>query len=709
MKSRQPQHTPWMLLAAALCLPLAAQFLTLLSPAGRLWGVNALQYLPDWFPLVYVIVPFVLYAAFRGLEQPRLRLTLLILLSAAALLPLLIWPVQTYFYGDGGLLIPQIHRFSAGLEYDQDLLLNMKSSPLAGALLLLAMHTAPAAGELFSFLMPEDALYPFRWVSFLCLGIVVGYIGLVFRGNRRLTLFLAVAGTAGALLYAGYVEFYTPVFAALTIYLLAAERALTGKGSIWPVLAAYLVTVAAHFMSIALLPSLLLLLACRSEAIRNRLRMLRHPDLRHGLLLGIVVIAGWSIVYVLAGFHDSPSRIVMPLVPQSTEAGTQAYTLFGAPHLLDMLNLFALLAPAAAITLIGVWILHLRRKAFGDHIDAFHAANVLLFGGFSFFANATLGLARDWDLLAPLGIILLLAALSFLHRHYGERSALILALISLTLTLPWLHLHRDEDATADRFSDIMELDTERIYGDYALSGFDALRKYHHRRGDVTAEIGLTRRMIVILDYPQHYREFIGMAQLRQRSDPEFTREHHGWVLERLTGHARRLRAQDVEGDYSLSLPVIDSLAQAIGFLAVGNETLDDVRPGLATLAELTREGRPFPAIDGLLEYHRGAWAVSADYFQRAVEEGFHTAEVYLFFGNALALSGRYSESLSRFEQGVRRFPDSGMLRFTLGKYYVRAGIQQERAVELLRWCIEHNDPPQHSDDARMLLNTLIQR
>ena len=707
MKTKQHAATPWIMLGTALLLPLLLQYVSIALPRdGRFWGFDALAYLPPAWTVLLPAGALLGWALLRGMDIPPLRGSITLLLLLLALVPPLLWPVQTYFYGDGGLLIPQIHRFSVDGGFDADLLLNLKSAPLGGALLLLAMKAGPALGGLFSAFMPADALYPFRWLSALSLLAAALVIALTTRERQRLTLLVALGATAGALLYAGYVEYYAPVFAAITVTVVLAERALTGKGSAWPVYAAYAVAVAAHYLALALLPSMLFLAALRSETLRRRIAALRHADLRTGLAAGGLLIAAWIVAYFAGGFADSPSRIVMPITTQEGPAGVQAYTLLSSWHLADLLNLVALLAPAAAVALPWIWIARFRAKKFGDGVDAYHAMNVLLLGGFAFFANTSLGMARDWDLLAAFGIVLLLAALSALHRRYDERAALGLALVSLLLVQPWMQLHRDPPATAERFERLLDLDSGHIYADYALSGFDALRKYQHREGRLQEEIRLTKRMVALLDYPQHYRELSRMAQILRVSEADSTAALQQWMLGRLEARLETLQASGLTRDYSISVREIDSLTQAIGFLALGNGRYEQVQPLIDAIAKRTRDGSPYPAIAGLGFYQLGVYDVAADHLESAVREGFANAQVYLFLGNALALSRQYSASLSRFEEGVRLFPDDGMLRFTLGRYYVRAGIQPGRAAELLRWCLERRDPAEHADEAAALLRQL---
>jgi tetratricopeptide (TPR) repeat protein len=706
MKTKQHAPIPWPMLGAALLLPLGIQLASVLIPVERLWGADALRYLHDSVSYAMALLPALLYLILRGMDIDPLRTPLALLLVLLALAPPLLWPMGTYFYGDGGLLIPQVHRFSLNGGFDSGLILNLKSSPLAGILLMLAMKAGPALGSTFAFLMPDDALYPFRMLSILSLAAVVTYILRVSRGRHRLALLPALAGTAGVLFYSGYVEFYTPVFASITIYLIAVERTLTGKAPLWPALVMFVISLAAHYMTLALLPSLILIVGTRTEIIRRRVHALQYADLRLGLVAGTMLVAGWIAFYFLAGFADSPSRVIMPIAAQVSPAGSQSYTLLSSWHLVDMLNLLLLLAPAALIALIWTWIARFRERKFGDSVDAFHAMNVVVFIGFAFFANASLGLSRDWDLPAPLGIIILLAALSSLRRRYDERAAVGLAMISLLLMLPWTQLHRNDAATAERFTHILRLDDGHMYGDYALSGYDALRKYRHRERDLQGEIALTKRMVEILDYPQHYRELSEMAQLLHGTDPGQTISLQKWMLDRLLRRTKILLRKQTDHDYSISVPLVDSLTQAIGFLSRGNGTLAELLPHIDSLARYTRNGKSFPAIDGLALYQRGAYAEAAQLFAAAAGEGFSSPNMYLLFGNALALSRQYSASLSRFEEGVRKYPDDGMLRFTLGKYYVRARIQPARAAELLRWCVSHEEPAALIEEARKLLDEI---
>ena len=189
------------------------------------------------------------------LSRPLAAAILLALCCAFALLPM-----ETFFYGDGGLLIPQIYLLSQGLEYDAGLLLNLKSSPLAGYLLVSTAEHAPDAYNLLGADLPETALYPFRWLSLIAF-IPVG-IMLLLEQDRKLALaqLLFVLGTAGSLFFFGYVEYYPLWFGLVTAFLLAGWQHMRSGKPLWLAVLWFVLAFAAHYATIALLPALLFII-----------------------------------------------------------------------------------------------------------------------------------------------------------------------------------------------------------------------------------------------------------------------------------------------------------------------------------------------------------------------------------------------------------------------------------------------------------------
>jgi hypothetical protein len=620
-------------------------------------------------------------ASARG-HIPALLLLSLLLLATVLL------PMETFFYGDGGLLIPQIHLFSLGEAYDIRLLLDLKSAPLGGALLIAAMHALPAVTSVVGVFEPTTAMYPFGLVSFVSLLAVTLYILLRVSRAERLRASLLLTGTAGVLLFFGYAEFYTPVFACITMFLLEGERSLRRQTSLQPLLVLYVLCLAAHFLSIALAPALMYIIAKRYPSLPLFAVAGRRPFTASFAALGVLLA-----LHLLASLLMPDSRIVMPWSEVTTPAGTLSYTLLSPRHLADMINLPLLLAPMAAVLLLSAPLLRKKMARGAEEARSslnFALLSLLFLAAFVFFANTSLGLARDWDVAAPLGSALLFAALLWSERwHRG--AMLITGLASLLFALPWLAVNLHAPAGSDRFERILRLDDTHMYGDYALSGYEALRKYHRRADDPSREIDLTQRMIELTGYPLHYRELSDAAAVMYREAPEEYERIQMWMLSRLHERAQTMRRDGVVRDYGMSMDQIDSLAQGIGVQALTTRA-PFPEAQLRDIAAITRGGRAWPGISGMQAYASRDFPTAVEHFGEASASGFASPILSLFHGNALALSRRHADALQTLEDGIRRFPEDWMLKFTLAKYYLRAGIERVRAVELLRWCSEYGIP-----------------
>jgi tetratricopeptide (TPR) repeat protein len=696
-------------LAVAILIPVLLRLLLPFAEWERSWGIDMSGDVSAWLSYVLLLLPLLslLLLTSRGRDLcERLNERHGSIAAAALLFTLLIvsffLPMDSFFYGDGGSLIPQIHLYSMGASYDSALLLNLKSSPLSGILLLAFMKWTPEVTTFLGLSWPVTAFYPFTLLSLTSLLGVSLYIFAVLPRRERLFAALLVTGTAGSLLFFGYVEYYAPVFAALLIFFLEGERVAAGRGSVKLLLAIFVLAVASHYLALALLPPLLYALATRRPGQGMVAKLLRHP-----FRLTLLSLLLFVIVYTIWALAGSDSRILMPLSAVHTEAGSLTYTLLSAAHLSDLLNLLLLLAPVALLLLLLLLLPHYRRQGVSQSGLHFALLSTIFLAAFIFFANTSFGLARDWDIAAPLGGALLLSALLSL-RPFGAGAMTALGAASLLLTLPWIAVNTHSDSAAGRFERVLRLDDERMYGDYALSGYEALRKFHRNKGNTDSEIPITKRMIELADYPMHYRELLDAMAAFHRDDADTYDGLQRWILARLSDNAASLRARGIDESYSIGLKQIDSLAQGAAVQAL---VLQMPWPAFefARIADITRDGRSWPAVDGLHAYARGGYVEAVEAFELALQGDFHNPVLYLFSGNALALSGHHVAALQRLEHGIDRFPDDGMLRLTLAKYYLRAGIQIDRASELLLWCAEYGQPTGREQEVADLLHSIAER
>ncbi|MAT40552.1 MAG: hypothetical protein CL946_13225, partial [Ectothiorhodospiraceae bacterium] len=596
------------------------------------------------------------------LSRPLAAAILLALCCAFALLPM-----ETFFYGDGGLLIPQIYLLSQGLEYDAGLLLNLKSSPLAGYLLVSTAEHAPDAYNLLGADLPETALYPFRWLSLIAF-IPVG-IMLLLEQDRKLALaqLLFVLGTAGSLFFFGYVEYYPLWFGLVTAFLLAGWQHMRSGKPLWLAVLWFVLAFAAHYATIALLPALLFIIFREHSFVTSLMADRKRLWLAAGSATAVLVA-----VYFIGGFHHSDSRIVMPLFPVESPAGTLSYTLLSWQHLWDIVNILLLLAPVQVFILLAF-----HRREF-DPVSAMLIIAGVCFLGFLLFANTSLGLARDWDITAPLGVIISLLALQRLWRSEKSCTALIAGCLSCICTAVWVGMHLQPNIAAARFERIMPIHANMMYSDYAASGYEALRKFYRNTGNPEKTVALTKAKIDILNDPEDYLYLADTALRMSKEQPDSAIALQRWVLSRLTSHATSLNEGTASGRI-LDLPAIDSVAQVLAANSYMAQVYAPVEADHRALAAAIGREFPYPVIEGLQLYQAKQYDSAAAFLNRAIESGIYSSKLYLLTATSFALSRQYTRAIETLEEASIRYPQHPEIHKTLATWYIQAGLKPEQA------------------------------
>lgn len=254
--------------------------------------------------------------------------------------------------------------------------------------------------------------------------ILLRLAGTVGRSRAERALIVGLIGTLGTMqLFFGYVENYPIMTAGMLLYLWLALRALQGQGRLIAAATALAVTHAFHPVTLILTPSLLYLAYIQKGQFKKLLSI---------VVPYALVFAGVSAL-MLGGGHgfekllgvDSPGggdrQWFVPLFQATTE--WQHYTLFSAAHLLDVVNLQALVAPVVlpglALTALLAW-----RRLPRDETSAFLLLAAGFYLLFTLMWNADYGGQRDWDLFAPAAVPAALLLAYILPRALPERAAL---------------------------------------------------------------------------------------------------------------------------------------------------------------------------------------------------------------------------------------------------------------------------------------------
>ncbi len=256
-----------------------------------------------------------------------------------------------------------------------------------------------------------------------------------------LAAILITCGTSA--LYFGSIEVYAPLAAAIGLYFFLGIRALKrGGGGPWP--AVVLGTAfGLHGSAGFLLPSLgYLANGCRLWPIRPGRVM------RAGLafLVPVILVYGALFLFTWGGELPEGNRerfgsflggdTLGPFLPIRLTAGNvlHRYALLDAEHLVGVLNLMVLAAPAGfLLLLLGRWPMK-QSAAF-----RFVAVAALFLVLFPFYWKVGFCHRMDWDLFSLMGIpVAFLGGLAFLSRGGGSRRAVGAAVLSLFCFVPFV-------------------------------------------------------------------------------------------------------------------------------------------------------------------------------------------------------------------------------------------------------------------------------
>jgi hypothetical protein len=527
-------------------------------PAARLWGVNHFAFLPDAAVAVFAVLgllactPVVtrLVSRVPGKAEGAGRRAFALPLFLVLLSGMLFWflRMQTYFLGDGAVYLAEIFRYVRGIPGSESVLYSTGSAPLTGWLFAHAAGAAyGAAGSAESVLAnPQYAFWLLGAVAGMTFVFLAWMAAAEFGRNamERVAVFVLAVCSPGVIFFFGYVEYYTFSFVALGVHWFFCLRVLEGRGGMAGAAVSLLIATAFHFLAAVAYPGFALLLLWRYG--NERLRAL----VRIGPVLAAIatVLAVSGVWYFASGIAAHGSRVVLSLSPYGKEGAMQSYTLLSSYHLVDFVNSIVLLAGPLLIALVFL----LRKDAFRSVAVVVMLVEVLFFSFLAFFGNLSFGMARDWDVNAVLG----LAALFFLvavvrHSAPTARTGSVLLLAAGAALVgggSWFWVNISPKASVARTREILALDDAHIMGDYALNGYEHLRKYCFAQNDAAGVVWAIKKKIDCVGYPTDFRK-LAIAVI-QDAAPETKRAEYDWIFDRLFAKIGALRAAGKDASYA---------------------------------------------------------------------------------------------------------------------------------------------------------------
>jgi Flp pilus assembly protein TadD len=266
-----------------------------------------------------------------------------------------------------------------------------------------------------------------------------------------------MAGCGSSLLFFGYVELYAPFVAAVTTFCCVGLVVAAGKMSRWWLLPATLLVASLHILGVTLIPAALYLLL-RNTAITQRL--LRWPfRVRFYGTLALTIAALSVFAYAYAESYFFRFAFV-PLV--DGRFVVEGYTMFSVKHLLDVSNELLLLVPGLPLLAVLLWTARGSSKT-PDPGQRFLLTAAAAGLGALFIFDPKLGMPRDWDLFAFVGIPIALAvfrkAIDSYYRLPAARLAAVLGVVLSLLALgPRVAALTRDDLSLARMHDYSALD-----------------------------------------------------------------------------------------------------------------------------------------------------------------------------------------------------------------------------------------------------------
>ncbi len=322
---------------------------------------------------------------------------------------------RTHFLGDGYNILTQLETENPlvkSTSVGEGLLHNFTKSALSG--------------------VSDPALLSFQIISITAgIGFVVTVLlaaGVLFkRLTDRIIFTLGLLSGGYALLFFGYVEYYSVFALSVGIFSLVGLLIARGKLNRWWILPCLAFAIFLHVFGLALIPAAIYLLVSDTSLGRKIAGL---PAMAKWAITLVVALAGVTVFLYL---YNASYAFRFAFVPFAQNRFTvDGYTLASWQHIRDLLNLWILLVPAAPILIIlGAFLPRTDVKGRDILFLSVLALSALVV---TVVADPVLGMPRDWDLFAFAGIpiVTMLFYLLINNRQhivgYPALSALAIAL-----------------------------------------------------------------------------------------------------------------------------------------------------------------------------------------------------------------------------------------------------------------------------------------
>lgn len=228
------------------------------------------------------------------------------------------------------------------------------------------------------------------------------------NATEKLLIALLLVGTSTVLLFCGYVEIYSTPAVLMMLFFYAGLRYIRLKGGFVFVILSFVLAVASHLLSIALLPAMLVVYYSVQQ---NSFRFLRRFSQRQ-LIMGMVVAAAAALLALFAKGHPF-------LMPVKQHGAPGRMTLMSIPHLWEFFNGLVLCSGVAIIICLILFARMMRSHQALSPRSAFALAAAACIMLLLFISDLQRG-SGDWDLMSFIAPPLLLSTAFLIFDTEGQ-------------------------------------------------------------------------------------------------------------------------------------------------------------------------------------------------------------------------------------------------------------------------------------------------
>jgi len=684
-------------------------------PTQRLWGANHLSYYPLWiralliFSGVLVFIPLVnrgirkvlkksAIPAFSFLAEKRKYLGYSITILSFIVFSY-IFRTKTHLLGDGATLISYLNAGTFLIKWTQ---------PLSYWIYF-------SAYDLLNQFSHFDGAFVHALISYLCGAIFVFFAlrlaDLLGRTtSTKLFVFLALTFMGGTQLFLGYAEHYPLFYCGIFIYLFFSIKYLRGEAKLFLPIIFFIILLPIHFFSIYLLPSaiFLFLFTGGEEEAKPIFRNRRIWIVSVVLILFFVCL----ILYFWKYGWYSPTYFV-PVFEGRYWAPD--HTLFSLSHLLDFLNQQLLISPIGFLLFLILLILRPKDLNPKDKIFQFLLVVSMAQLCFNFVVDPGLGAARDWDLFASVGIGYTVLALWILGKVSPNPKIsylkLVLTIIVLISTLPWMGINAIADLSVTRFRNLLDLDPKKSYsGHYILAAYfetlgktEEVDREERMKVEKFPEASLVTGGLELLKKGELDNAYLNFIQAL-RIAPNFPEVH--WALGEYYFETKDLEKAEVELRKAIDLrPEYGKACKRLGVIY-------GLEKNLKKAQKMLKRAITLGAGDEEVYHNLGqTYLISENldkailFYQKAIEINDKLLDSHFALALAFFQQGKLQDSFEEVNTALQINPNFAPGYYQLGMIHGALGMKKE-SISALRKYLELEPSGPLAQNAEVLIKEL---